>query len=152
MLQNYKLCGLCKNIHSYQSDSNFVCNNLSYIPLPVYSETFLNEISSKLLSNNNCSTINNKSKFKYYLGIIKFKHNNKTYIHCPIKYVNPVNGEIEFGVCPNFKVLENTLTNRQRLTTHKFRYHYNSDKKLSSTLKLKVSKSIEEVVLDYNNK
>ena len=74
MLQNYKLCGLCKNIHCYQSDSNFVCSNLNNIPLPVYSETFLNEINSKLLANNNCCTNNNKSKFKYYLGIIKFKH------------------------------------------------------------------------------
>ena len=113
-----------------------------------YTNTFVNEINYKLLSNNFGS--NNKSKFKYYLGIIKFKYCNKTYIHCPLKYVNPVNGEIEFGVCQNFKPIENTLSNRQKLSTHKFRYHYNSDTDLSSSLKLKVSKSIEEVVLDNN--
>ena len=150
MLSSVKVCGLCKNIHSYQSDNTFICNNLSNIPIPVYSETFVNEINTKLLSGN-CISDGKKSKVKYYLGIIKFKYKNKTFIHCPIQSVNLVNGEIEFGVCQNFEPIENNVQNRQKLSSHKFRYHYNSDKDLSSSLKLKVSKSIEEVVLDFNN-
>ena len=49
MLSSVKVCGLCKNIHSYQSDNTFICNNLSNIPIPVYSESFINEVNSKLL-------------------------------------------------------------------------------------------------------
>jgi hypothetical protein len=150
MLSSVKVCGLCKNIHFYQSDNTFICNNLSNIPIPVYSESFINEVNSKLLSGN-CISDSKKCKAKYYLGIIKFKYKNKIYIHCPIQSVNPINGEIEFGVCPNFEPIENNVKNRQRLSSHKFRYHYNSDKDFSSSLKLKVSKSIEEVVLDFNN-
>jgi len=127
MLSSVKVCGLCKNIHSYQSDNTFICNNLSNIPIPVYSESFINEVNSKLLSGNCISdSIIKKSKAKYYLGIIKFKYKNKIYIHCPIQSVSPINGELEFGVCQNFETIENNVKSRQRLCSHhKFRYHYN---------------------------
>ena len=92
----------------------------------------------------------NDNTTKNILGVIKFTHKQKTYIHCPIESINN-DGIVKFGLCKHFQTLENTFRNRQKLCTHKFRYHYNSNKLKSSSLILKVSKSIEEVLLDLNN-
>jgi hypothetical protein len=88
----------------------------------------IEDVNFKLLSlkhNNNKNYEGNISSNKRNLGIIKFSYRNKTYIHCPIKNVL-ADGTISFGVCERFKTLENSLRNRQRLCTHKFRYHYKS--------------------------
>ena len=46
MISNYKVCGVCKNIHAYQSDNTFICNNTTNISIPIYSDTFINEVNS----------------------------------------------------------------------------------------------------------
>ena len=93
--------------------------------------------------NNSITCKNNKEKFN--LGALYFSSNNKIYIHCPIKKVSS-NGLIKFGNCKHFFPLENNFRNRQKLCTHKFRYHFKCDKYKSSKIQLKVSRSVEEVV------
>ena len=91
------------------------------------------------------------TQHKISLGVIKFINNDKTYIHCPIRHISQ-KGKIKFGVCSQFKSLENTVANRQKLCNHKFRYHFKGDKLKSKLLHLQASKSIEEVLLDSSYK
>ena len=53
----------------------------------------------------NSNKINSK---RISLGVIKFKHNNIDYIHCPIRKIKKNNNIIKIGVCKNFKSLKNT--------------------------------------------
>ena len=62
-----------------------------------------------------------KRRNKVTLGVLKFIVADKVYIHCPIKNVLD-NGEILFGICGSFHSLEDTARNRQKLSTHKFRF------------------------------
>jgi hypothetical protein len=129
------VCGLCKALNDLNNET---------IPLPILSKQLVVKVNNMLNNNNNDDVAKN------ILGIIKFTHKQKTYIHCPIESISN-DGIIKFGICKHFETLENTFRNRQKLCTHKFRYHYNSNKLKSNLLILKVSKSIEEVLLDLNN-
>ena len=123
---------------------NFITYNQMFIPIaPKIPKCIKCEVKEKLLS----SYAYKKNKIT--LGILKFKCDNKIYIHCPLKKIKD-DGKIKFGVCRNFTSLEDSLLNRQKLCTHKFRYHYGSDKNKSKRLKLQVSKSIEEVLQNTN--
>ena len=136
------VCGLCKALNDLNSEK---------IPLPILSKHLVFTVNDMLIKHKEENeTISNNNIVKNVLGVIKFTHNKKTYIHCPIESISN-DGIIRFGICQHFQTLENTLRNRQKLCTHKFRYHYNSNKFKSSSLILKVSKSTEEVLLDLNN-
>jgi hypothetical protein len=134
ILNSKELCGTCAAIEDYN------LNNNSIIPIPKLTKDFKNKVKLHLLSKPT-------RKKKYILGVIKFLYNNKNYIHCPIKKITK-KGKIKFGICKNFKTIEDTFRNRQKLCTHKFRFHYDSNKKNSRCLHLKVSKSIESILSD----
>jgi hypothetical protein len=129
-------CEMCKALRE--------SNDYNNVEPPKYSQSFIDEVDKKLLKFD--KTI---SSPKYKLGVIKFSHNNKNYIHCPIKKVE--NNLIKFGICENFQSLENTAFNRQSLSIHKYRYHFNCDSEKSKILNLKVSKSIEDVLFDHSS-
>ena len=131
-MQNTPVCGLCNAFSSLLYNSE--------IPLPIISKELKSSVKKYLLSKNNYTGDN-----KIRLGIHKFTYNTKSYIHCPIRKVT-YKGKIKFGICKHFMPLEDTLRNRQKLCTHKFRFHYNSNKKKSFRLHLQVSKSIEDVL------
>ena len=129
-----QVCGMCSAINNLK---NVEHNEKSLLPLPKLNKKLKNDVNNYL---ENCR-FKNRTKI---LGIIKFKSNDKEYLYCPIKKIYK-SGKIKIGVCKHFKCLEDTRQNRLKLSTHKFRYHFKSDKNLSNVLKLKVSKSIEEV-------
>lgn len=140
-----EVCGMCSAINNFKNVEQKLSSNLinvehnekSFLHLPKLQNKLKNDVNTYL---ENCR-LTNKNKI---LGIIKFKSNVKEYIHCPIKKIYK-SGKVKIGVCKHFKCLEDTRQNRLKLSTHKFRYHFKSDKNLSNVLKLKVSKSIEEV-------
>ena len=91
---------------------------------------------------------------KLLLGVIKFKHNEKTYIHCPIKKIKNKGSEIVFGVCNHSTSLLDTAINRRRLSAHKFQFHYLAEPPDINNVHLyfKTSESVEEVIEKIKNK
>jgi len=131
--------------------SNNDNNNENKIKVPIIGKEIINEFN-KLVEN---TKIKQKKK-NISLGIIKFNHNNKEYIHCPIKKVKQNGNKIKIGVCSHFKTLENNIINRRILSSHKYRYHYNccgvSKNSKCIQLRLKSDKTIEEVLEMYKKK
>ena len=86
----------------------------------------------------------------------KFNHNNKEYIHCPLKKVKQNGNIIKIGICSHFKSLENNKINRRILSSHKYQYHYNncgvSKNSECIQLRLRSDKSIEDVLEMYKKK
>ena len=132
MSSDLQKCRYCLAVNKIKNKNSIVVPNIS--------ELLKIEVNNKLLCRND-----KKKK----LGVLKFTVDNKVYIHCPIENVLD-NGEVSFGKCGSFYPLEDTARNRQMLSTHKFRFHYNCNKIKSKTLQLKVSKSIEEVAQEFN--
>ena len=131
--------------------SNSNNENENKIKVPKISKEIINEFN-KLVTN---TKIKQKKK-NISLGIIKFKHNNKEYIHYPIKKIKENGNKIKIGVCSHFETLENNKINRRILSSHKYQYHYNccgvSKNSECIQLRLKSDKSIEEVLEMYKKK
>ena len=131
--------------------SNNNNENENKIKVPIISKEIINDFN-KLVEN---TKIKQKKK-KISLGIIKFNHNNKEYIHCPLKKVKQNGNKIKIGVCSHFESLENNKINRRILSSHKYQYHYNccgvSKNSECIQLRLRSDKSIEEVIEMYKKK
>ena len=69
-------------------------NNENKIKVPIISKEIIKEFN-KLVEN---TKIKQKKK-NISLGIIKFNHNNKEYIHYPFKKVKQNGNKIKIGVC-----------------------------------------------------
>jgi len=133
---NFNQCGLCSAINIVKLKNT---DNVSAIKIPKIKK----KLKKKLM--NYISTYNMKENI--VLGIHKFYYNKDCYIHCPIKKVSK-SGKIKIGICKGFNCLKDSFRSRQKLSTHKYRYHFKSNKKLSKFLILKVSKSLKEVLFE----
>ena len=133
---------------------HLLCNYCNYInndnvKIPKINKKLKEKVNDQLRSfYNDYYKVGNLSK-KYTLGVLYFENDEKTFIHCPIKKVCS-NGLIKFGKCKNFIPLENNHRNRQKLCTHKFRYHFKSNKEESCRLQLKVSQRVENILASAN--
>ena len=129
---------------------HLLCNYCNYInneaiTIPKINKELKTQMNNELKSfYNDFRKVDNESK-KFTLGALYFDNNGKTYIHCPIKKITS-KGLIKFGNCKHFIPLENTHRNRQKLCTHKFRYHYKGNKLESCRLQLKVSQRVEDIL------
>jgi hypothetical protein len=95
--------------------------------IPDIKEDLCIKVNNILLQYYNNSLLDETLKLK--MGILYFIFNNNEYIHCPIKEVLP-SGLIKFGNCTHFKPILNNFRNRQKLSTHKYRYHFNCNKNI----------------------
>ena len=53
----------------------------------------------------------NSIKKKLSIGIIKFKHNNIDYIHCPIKKIKNGGSCVKIGICKEFQPMIDNINN-----------------------------------------
>ena len=133
-----------------KENNNIINNDNNDIIVPNVNKELIKDFN-KLVEN---TIIKNKNK-TISLGVIKFIHNNKDYIHCPIKKIKKNGEKIKIGICSHFKSLEDNKANRRLLSIHKYQYHFNScGNKLNKKciqIRLKNRKSVEEVIEMYKN-
>ena len=127
-------------------EENNNLNTISYCP----------SIEENIIENLNEIFVKAKSskRKRALLGVIKFIHNGREYIHCPIKKVRKEGEIVKFGVCKHTDSFLNTAENRKKLSAHKFQYHYLSKRPNSNTVNLhfKTTKSLEEIIEKIKNK
>jgi len=128
-----------------------MCNYCNYInneaiSIPKIKKELKKKINDQLKSFHKTYYKDGNLTKKFTLGALYLNHNEKTYIHCPIKKITS-KGLIKFGNCKHFIPLENTYRNRQKLCTHKFRYHFKGNKLESCRLQLKVSQRVEDILV-----
>ena len=146
-LINKKISDELNNNTAYEIiENNENLKSISYCP----------EISKNTI--NDLNEIFEKAKAsrrkRSLLGVIKFIHDGREYIHCPIRKVKKGGEIVKFGICKHTNSFLNNAENRKKLSAHKFQFHYLSKRPTANNVNLhfKTTESLEDIISKIKNK